>query len=174
MIKILTERKAQIGETVTWVVATVIIILILGVSIFLASARLDERKDLGDAFFQSEDTLASKSFFSYVLTENGEGSSVYEQLKTLENLDEVNGEFALNIFRDYYQDDYVKIWLGLRKKGDFNISSPVTNDYFPFRGDKSIPVLGQQNIFENIVLSDEKSAALILTPFELPGLGGFG
>ena len=167
------NKKAQVGETVTWVVATVIIILILGVSIFISSAKLGEGKDVGSAFSQSEDTLASKSLFSYMLTPEEE-TNIYEQLKKGENLNEVNGQLALDIFGEFYKDDYVKIWLGMRKKGDFEIFSSVPNDYFPFRSDKNIPVLGQQNIFKGIALSEEKSVALVLTPYRLPEIGGFG
>ena len=61
-------KKGQIGETMTWFVATVVVIVILSVSIFVAQIYSDS----SEKFYSHSivDILATKSFFSYLLTED--------------------------------------------------------------------------------------------------------
>ncbi len=103
------NKNAQIGETITWVVATLIIIVILAFSIFIASFYLGGDKSV--SFSEESDLLASKSLFSYLLTTSGE-EKIYDQLKVEENLNEFNGNLALRIFKSLYEDDYEDVWLG--------------------------------------------------------------
>ena len=72
------NKKSQTGETLTWVVATVVILFILLVTIFLASV-LNQNKNVEKNL--NEDSIATKSFFSYLLTKNTDGKIVYEKLK---------------------------------------------------------------------------------------------
>jgi len=84
------KNKAQISQTINWVVATIIIIVIILVSIFLANSGLfDRQKELKD---QQKDFIATKSivdFFSYdnnleLLSQNvreGNYTSFEERLK---------------------------------------------------------------------------------------------
>ena len=97
-------RRAQIGETMTWVVATIIIIAILGISIFIASAKFNTDKTPDLQSVSRTDTLASKSLFSYVLTKNSTGQTVYEQLNGYNNLNDFNG---------FYGKTYAKKWVGV-------------------------------------------------------------
>lgn len=133
------NKNAQVGETITWIIATVIIILILAVSIFLSSAYLGGNKKVGSAFFQSEDTLASKSLFSYMLTKNTEEVNVYDQLKlnTEQDFNEFNGELALEIFKGFYQKDYLddpdNIWLGFMIKDENGLLEAIPNEHFDRR-----------------------------------------
>ena len=110
-------KRGQIGETMTWIIATLIIIVVLAVSIFIASASVEKFKRIQQASFQTADVLASKSMFSYLSTKDSEGKTIYEQLKGEGNLNEFNGNFALKIFRGLYQKDYLgnpnNIWLGI-------------------------------------------------------------
>ena len=73
------NNRGQTGETITWIVATVIIIVILLVSILIASVYLGNAKKF--SLTKQADSLASKSFFSYLLTKDSTGVNVYEQLK---------------------------------------------------------------------------------------------
>lgn len=84
------KNKGQISQTINWVVATIIIIAIILISIFLANSGLfDRQKELKD---QQKDFIATKSivdFLSYddnleLLSQNvGEGNytSFEERLK---------------------------------------------------------------------------------------------
>lgn len=106
------NKKATVGETITWIVATVIIIVILAFSIFISSFYLGESKTASS--FKSIDVLASKSLFSYLLTTEEE-AIIYDQLKTDLNLNDVNGELAVDIFKEFYEDEYKNTWVGVLK-----------------------------------------------------------
>jgi len=162
-IKMFNKKLGQIGKTITWVVATVIIIMILIVSIFVATSYLGGSKKAD--FSKQTDILASKSFFAYLLTED-ESSTVYEQLKEDggENLNEFNGNLALKIFKEFYEEDYpVAIWLGIDFEG---LGLPRTNKYF---GSRPTSLRGgdimQRRIdfvLEEAILNDDKWLELIL------------
>ncbi len=148
------DKKGQIGETITWVVATIIIIVILLVSIFASTSYIGGNKKA--TFSKQTDILASKSFFAYLLTEDG-SNTIYEQLKEEggENLNEFNGNLAVRIFNGFYKKDYPHtIWLVVYSKPhDLN-----TNTYFP-----KPPVCGR-GISEEIKLKENKYILLTLTP----------
>ena len=151
------------GETITWVVATLIIIVILVFSIFLSGIYFDKGKNLKSSSFKSKDVLASKSLFSYLLTPTG-GGVVYDQLKTEDNLNEVNGELAFNIFKEFYKVEYGDVWLGFII--DRILLPAKSNDYFGRRplgikgGDinkRRVPYFS-----EEIKLNESKSLELYL------------
>ena len=159
----LKNQKAQIGETITWVVATLIIIVILAFSIFISSFYLGGGKSV--SFSERSDLLASKSLFSYLLTPAGD-EKIYDQLKEEENLNEFNGNLALNIFETLYEDDYEDVWLGIV----FNkvLFPAKSNDYFGRRptgvrgGDFNIGRRFVPSISEKIKLNENKSLELYL------------
>ena len=101
------NKKGQVGETVTWIVATAIIVLILAVSLFASEFAFGKSKKLD--FYKTTDTLASKSFFSYLLTKNPEGKIVYEQIKEQEDLNEFNENLGKDIFQKFYGSEYAEI-----------------------------------------------------------------
>ena len=117
----LKDKRSQIGETMTWVVATVIIIIILSISIFIATSYLGKNKGT-DFLSRRSDLLASESFFAYLLTENSEGQTVHEQLKNEENLNDFNGNLAIKIFEEFYKEEYSNVWVG-------TVSIPVFSIY---------------------------------------------
>jgi hypothetical protein len=164
------NKKAQIGETITWVVATLIIIVVLVFSIFIAGIYFKEGKNLKSSFFKSKDVLASKSMFSYLLTPSAEGK-VYDQLKTQDNLNEFNGNLSLNIFKELYEIDYpAEIWFGLvvleeeREELDFLYS--LTNEYFGTRpgGERGTEISYHlvPYVSEKIKLDENKSVEVVL------------
>lgn len=71
----LNNKKAQISETMTWVVATLIIIFVLSISIFVVTKiKVGGSKTIEAQ--TSVDVLAIKSLFSYLQTKEGE-STIY-------------------------------------------------------------------------------------------------
>jgi len=60
----LINKKAQIGETITWIIATIIIIGILTISIFISSA-LGEGKSKIKIEGKQKDLLISKSLVAF-------------------------------------------------------------------------------------------------------------
>ena len=105
------NNRGQIGETITWVVATVIIILILAVSLFASEFAFWKSKKLD--FYKTTDTLASKSLFSYLLTKNSGGENVYEQVKKEGDFDEFNKNLEKSIFQKFYSGEYREISVGI-------------------------------------------------------------
>ncbi|MBU2616803.1 MAG: hypothetical protein KKB79_02370 [Nanoarchaeota archaeon] len=161
------NRRGQIGETVTWMVATVAIVVILLIAIFASSFYFEGKNK--SVSISGEDFSASVSFFSWLLTEDAEGNNVYEQLKGEEDLNEFNGELAVNIFEGLYGSDYFKTWIGINFKGiGFR-----ENDYFGGRpsgglwgaGDSVSYGVGKVPlVIERISLNTEKEVEMVLAP----------
>ncbi len=122
----LHNKQAIVGGTLTWIIATIVIIVILVFSIFITSA-LGKAKSLveGDRKFslnKETDLVATKSLTSYLLTKDNSGEIVFEQLRdkgdsleTWELFDEFNGNLAKDIFLKLYKEDYRQdtVWLGI-------------------------------------------------------------
>ena len=111
------------------------------------------------------DTLASKSLFSYVLTKDANGKRVYDQLKEEENLNSFNGNLALSIFKEFYEDEYTNVWLGI--SADKLINPKTRNDYFGSaptlkKSQPGVPTVDANSISEDIFLNDEKSLELFI------------
>lgn len=151
-----TSKKAQLGETMTWVVATLTIIVILAISIYVVSFNIGERR-----FNVREESnlYAVKSVSSYMLTEG-----VYEKLSE-GAFTEKTGNFAVELFEGFY-GDYYKVWLGFYINRTF-IPYPK-NDYFEdkplrdVRGDVSFDSTLPTYILEEFYLKGEKSFNLVL------------
>jgi len=78
------NKKAQIGETMTWVFATLIIIAILIISIYLASLLANTKKTftLGSDD-RRVDIVMEKSLFAYFPADAVQKRTIYENLKTM-------------------------------------------------------------------------------------------
>jgi len=154
-LKTTIDKKAQIGETITWLVATVIIIVILIFSIFIAGFV---GKDKEFQILPKKDLLATKSLSGYLLTQDDSGKKVFEQLKDEENLDKVfnnfSGGLAARIFRGLYKKDYpFKIWLGIYTPNEF--TKTRVNEYFGGPGIRGVS--------EEIQLNEDKYLLLTLS-----------
>jgi len=148
--EIIKNKKAQSGETMTWIVATLIIIAILLVSIY-ASSLLAKKKifEKGKSLFSGEykktsDLLEVKSLTGFLSTNQGE-EIVYQNIE--EGFDDFNGNLAKNIFSNT-KNDYAEIWIGIDDK---------ENSYFG----KKPNTLIKGDIKDNIKLND-KTLDLIL------------
>ena len=80
----LGNKKGQVAETMTWAVATIIIIVTLVVSIFLSSKIADAndliyspKKILESDYKRTEDLIMVKSVFVYFLSEGENKNLVY-------------------------------------------------------------------------------------------------
>ena len=125
------NRKAQISEGITWIVATIAIIIILLVSLFFTSfSRKD--KEISKDFFS--DTINQKSFLSYLLTKENEGGIIYSKIKTDEDLSNFNGNMAIKIFNGLYKEKYSQIWIGVSRLGKGVLGGTslngIENDFF--------------------------------------------
>jgi len=105
-----SSKRGQIGETMTWIIATIIIIVMLTITIIISDLSFGKNRKIQTD--QNSDILASKSFFSYVLTKDAEGKNVYSQLQTEENLNDFNGNLAIKIFNSSYGEEYNDLWVG--------------------------------------------------------------
>lgn len=154
------NNRAQIGETATWMVATVAIIVVLLIAVFVSGAYFKGNRK--GAYGVSEDFPASVSFYSWLLTEDLSGKNVYTQLKEDDDLNDFNGQLAVSIFEDFYADGYYDVWVGLRD------GSPLQNDYFGAR--PSVIVGGEVNrkviphIIEEVNVDPTKYAEMVLAP----------
>ncbi len=79
------KNRGQIGETMTWVVATIIIVVILIISVYAASLLANTRKALS---YQKEkiesDLLMEKSLFAYFSANDTKKDFIYGELKQQE------------------------------------------------------------------------------------------
>ena len=153
----------------TWVVATVIIIVILLISIFITTGAesflgVDKKVDFSA---KQGDLLASKSFFAYLLTEDAGGRTIYEQLKNQENLNDFNGNLAIKIFDKFYSEEYPRLWVGIVPHIGPLVF--IKNEYFG--SDPSIIggeyhsslITTKSRVSERITLNENKSINLVLT-----------
>lgn len=80
-----SSKRGQIGETMTWVIATIIIVVILIISVYAASLLANTRKTLS---YQKEkiesDLLMEKSLFAYFSTNDIKKNLIYDKLKQQE------------------------------------------------------------------------------------------
>lgn len=158
----LNNTRAQVGETVTWIVATIIIVFVLLATIWISSFS-SENKKIQEPYFQTADVLASKSMFSYVLTEDG-GKTIHSQIKE-RGFDDATGNLAVKIFDGLYREDYLNnqknIWLGVvENTGEncnlgkqFCILESKENTFF---GGRQIGSLGTELSYHTIPYTGEK------------------
>jgi hypothetical protein len=125
------NKKAQISEGITWIVATIAILIILLFSLFLTSFVL-KNKQISSDFFS--DTINQKSFLSYLLTSGDDGGIIYSKINADGNLNNFNGNLAMKIFNGLYKDKYSEIWIGVSRltTGVFGATSKsgIDNSFF--------------------------------------------
>ena len=152
------NKKAQVGETTTWIVATVVVIVVLAISIFIASSHLGKNKDVRVS--SVSDFSVSESFFSYLLTKDN-GKTIYKQLQDQGNLNEINGPLAVNI-SNYFLKNYDTVWIGVTDKTNI-LFAPIANDYFLTRRSLGeLPYRHEGTIIEEVRLDEDKSISLVM------------
>lgn len=129
-----SDKRGQIGETTTWVVATIIIVVILAVSILITSAfgTVGFLKKAYDLDYKM-DFIPIKSLSAYLLSSDLENSGkiIFQKLTEDEEFNElngVNGELASQIFNRFYGKEYPVIWFGLSLDGQVRSSAFFKTD----------------------------------------------
>jgi len=168
--KKIKDRKAQAGETITWVFATLVIIVILLISISIVNLMGNNKKFDSS---KTADILASESLFSYLLTEeeqqtkeSGEDKTIYETIKEKDDFTEFNGGLAVKIFKEFYKNDYSQVWLGFGDYGEILLETTISNKYFGARL-KTTPVtefsaVVERNSLSTIIHKEENSVIELL------------
>lgn len=114
----LKNKKAQIGSTMTWVVATLVIIVILLFSIFIVSKLSIFKKGGQLDFDQNTEGVSEKSLYSYLLTKDNSGVIIYNKIKQDGNLSDFSGKLALQVFDKLYEKEYPAArWFGIKVEG---------------------------------------------------------
>ncbi|MEK6926326.1 MAG: hypothetical protein AABW50_03545 [Nanoarchaeota archaeon] len=158
-------KKAQTSETLTWIVATIAIVIILYISILVASAQdsvknvlnLDKKVTYND-FREGE-----KSLHGVLLANNGE---VYYSIRDKDNLED-SGEFVKNVLEQIYRDKYEKIWFGVFTFDSF-VYEGKDNSYFGDRpgvssnGSRGV-VDEEHSVSNSVYLKDNLYVELLLT-----------
>ncbi len=100
------NKRAQVATTITWIVATVIIIIILAISILLTSVfgkRSYNDKDLDEG--DRADLLVTKSLLSYLLTKSAD-KMIFEQISEEKKFNSFNQELRDRVFYSLYDKEY--------------------------------------------------------------------
>ena len=117
------NKKAQVSDTMVWLIATIVIVTILGISIFITSTKMVGNKEI--PFLQKE-IVIEKSMLSYLATKevssdvfgNKKEEIIFNQLKE-NNLNQFNGNLALKIFKEYYSFKEGDMWFGIEEDSKF-------------------------------------------------------
>lgn len=146
------NKKGQMGETITWVVATIIVVVILGISISILSFNTDSRKMIIPI---TSDIFAVKSLVSYLSTNN-----IYNELSAegVEDFTSESGTLASNIFYGIYNEKVSGVWVGFFIE---ELIPQKKNDFFPKisnirGGDVSFKSRYAAEISEKIILGENK------------------
>jgi len=114
----------------TWVVATLVIVVILGFSIFYVSLGWNGGKEITikDSNKQIRDVAAGQTFLAYLLSKNDGGEMIFQGILDTENIFEyhkgANVVLGKKIFKEIYSEDYPDL--------KYFIVVEVTNkDYLP-------------------------------------------
>ncbi|MDE1848427.1 MAG: hypothetical protein KGH55_00095 [Nanoarchaeota archaeon] len=158
------NKRAQVAETMTWVVATVIIIIILLISVFVASLI----PKTAYTFTGNADLFAEQSLVSYLITPDSSGGSVYSEIKNSGSLNDYNGNLAAEIFKTLYSGYYSRgVYLGIYDSSGFvNVE---TNKYFGAppsdvaRSDLTGSVAMRQGVNDFIYLDGTKYIHMVLS-----------
>lgn len=157
----LMNKKGQIGETMTWVIATIIIIVILIVSIVITSflGTIGVHKNYKS--YRYTDLIAMKSLAGYLLTPDvkGSGENIFNKLKEDEEfteLNEENGNLAWDIFNGFYNKDYHLVWFGISHK---------KNDYFKgYEQTAGWELQAKRICIQNAIKLEKETVNLLLCP----------
>ena len=139
----LKSNKAQIAETTTWVVATMIIIVVLGISILFTVNVFNEKKiSVND---KKKDFLATKSVTSFL--NNPERIKILssgDNLLIKTEVEKIIGILPVGVLSKSGTETKTGRW-------NFKINGEKLIGYF------SIPTGSQENFFINFTRSEEDS-----------------
>jgi len=160
----MNNKRAQVSETMTWIVATVIIIIILLVSVYLSSL-VGQNKSF--PVKNEFDLFSHKSLTSYLLTKDTSGQIIYDGVKNEGSFNDFNGNLANKILVGLYSGYYSEnVFLGIYLNRFF---APMqSNNYFtipPGETPNSLLRLSDDRnvvIKDSIPLNEDKAVQMIL------------
>jgi hypothetical protein len=131
MLNYKLSKKAQIGETATWIVATVIIVIILVISLVLTTSPSIKHKEL--PYTNKVDLFADKSLSAYLMTKDPTGIPVYTALQS-NQANDFSKNLAGTIFVGLYSGYYTYLILDLNPgstqlAGFFSSAGASPTDY---------------------------------------------
>lgn len=90
----LGKNRAQVGETMTWIVATIVIVAILIVSIFTTSLLANTKKTISyKKYERTHDLIMEKSVFAYFLSEDADKKVIFDWMQEQEEKDLFYADF---------------------------------------------------------------------------------
>lgn len=97
------NNRAQVAETATWIIATIVIIFILMISVYAASkiGRTSGISSLS-ATEKNQEVLAQQSFHAYLLTKNANNVNFYNQISSSGKIDSTDELIAATLFGKIY------------------------------------------------------------------------
>ncbi|MBI2043515.1 hypothetical protein HYT25_03950 [Candidatus Pacearchaeota archaeon] len=123
------SKKGQVAETTTWIVATVIIIVILTISVYAASILSEVVKTIDTAdsvsFLKEQRTniFLKESLFAFALTKSKDGKNIYSQVENENKLNDFASGFAIEIFKRVHNSpDVISIFLRYNEQ-NYNVVS---------------------------------------------------
>ena len=153
----------EVGQTVTWIVATLIIIAVTVLSIY-ATSVLKGAGDISNAIsnvinsvsngagqVKNADIIKEKTLEAF-MAYSGNGQINFIQIRNDGNLNDASGNKAEEVMNKLYGKAYQKIWFGVEETSNQVYSS---NNYF-----KLFPNSGGEQA--EIELSGTKYAVMIL------------
>ena len=98
------NKQGQVGETVTWEVATLIILFTLLISVYAASlmpgaVKIIKSQDL-ETFLkeQQSNVVLKESLFAFLLTKNAEGKNIYSNINSDGQISPAENSLGTTIF----------------------------------------------------------------------------
>jgi hypothetical protein len=175
----LSNRKGQIASTLTWAVATIIIIVIISIFLYATSLLSGVKKlsslTAGDPILdpKTSDLLAMKSFSAYLHSPiNGE--NVYQTIQAQGNVDSSEAEFGRKVFSFLYPRDlFIFVFDVPRKRVIPNDSFSKLSYFITTRywGDVGGPATAFDvplfSIFYYLAQDKDKSLLIALNPHDV-------
>lgn len=96
-------KSAQVADTATWIVATIVVIFILMISVYAAS-KIGRTSGISGLFGdnQNQEILAEQSFQAYLLTKDSEGTNFYNKISSSGKIDSTDELIAATLFGKIY------------------------------------------------------------------------
>ena len=133
------QKKGQIAETVTWLVATVVILVILSMAIYTASilSKTNRAVTIGA---DGSPILLKKSLQGYLFSNDSTGEKIFTKLEKNKVFDSFSEELGRKIFKD--------------PSGNFEFSLKLVSLFSLISSEEEIRINKDLNL--EVVLGDER------------------
>jgi len=140
------QRRGQIAETVTWLVATVVILVILSMAIYTASVLSKTNRAVTISADEAP-ILLKKSLYGYLFSNDSTGEKVFTKLEKNKVFDSFSEELGKKVFKD--PSGKLEFSLKLASLKLVSLPSPISPE-------EEIRINKDLNL--EVVLSDERKA----------------